>query len=242
MGELHLEVIVDRMLREFKVDASVGRPQVAYRETLTAPVLEHTYMHRKQTGGLGQFAVITASIEPLGPGEEFEFINEVRGGAIPREYIPAVEAGVREALTTGVLAGFATVGVRVILNDGRQHDVDSSEMAFKIAGVAWFREAALKASPVLLEPVMGTEVVVPERHLGDVVGDINSRRGRVLATEQRGANQVVNATVPLAEMFGYATDLRSRTQGRATYTMQFDSYQQVPVSVQETIVSRVRGI
>ena len=242
MGELHLEVIVDRMLREFKVDASVGRPQVAYRETLTAPVLEHTYMHRKQTGGLGQFAVITASIEPLGPGEDFEFIDQVRGGAIPREYIPAVEQGVREALTTGVLAGFATVGVRVILNDGRQHEVDSSEMAFKIAAVAWFREAAHKASPVLLEPVMGTEVVVPERFLGDVVGDINSRRGRVLATEQRGANQVVNAAVPLAEMFGYATDLRSRTQGRATYTMQFDSYQQVPVSVQETIVSRVRGI
>ncbi len=242
MGELHLEVIVDRMLREFKVDASVGRPQVAYRETLTAPVLQHTYMHRKQTGGLGQFAVICASIEPLGAGEDFEFVNEVSGGAIPKEYVPAVEAGIREALTTGVLAGFATVGVRVILNDGKYHDVDSSEMAFKIAAVAWFREAAHKASPVLLEPVMATEVVVPERFLGDVVGDINSRRGRVLATEQRGANQVVNATVPLAEMFGYATDLRSRTQGRATYTMQFDSYQQVPVSVQETIISRVRGV
>ena len=242
MGELHLEVIVDRMLREFKVDASVGRPQVAYRETLTAPVLEHTYMHRKQTGGLGQFAVITASIEPLGTGEDFEFVNEVSGGSIPKEYVPSVEAGIREALTTGVLAGFATVGVRVILNDGKYHDVDSSEMAFKIAAVAWFREAAHKASPVLLEPVMATEVVVPERFLGDVVGDINSRRGRVLATEQRSANQVVNATVPLAEMFGYATDLRSRTQGRATYTMQFDSYQQVPVSVQETIISRVRGV
>ncbi|MCY3952953.1 MAG: elongation factor G [bacterium] len=242
MGELHLEVIVDRMLREFKVDASVGRPQVAYRETLTAPVLEHTYMHRKQTGGLGQFAVICASIEPLGAGEDFEFVNEVSGGAIPKEYVPSVEAGIREALTTGVLAGFATVGVRVILNDGKYHDVDSSEMAFKIAAVAWFREAAHKASPVLLEPVMATEVVVPERFLGDVVGDINSRRGRVLATEQRSANQVVNATVPLAEMFGYATDLRSRTQGRATYTMQFDSYQQVPVSVQETIISRVRGV
>ena len=242
MGELHLEVIVDRMLREFKVDASVGRPQVAYRETLTAPVLGHTYIHRKQTGGLGQFAVISASIEPLGAGEDFEFVNEVSGGAIPKEYVPAVEAGIREALTTGVLAGFATVGVRVILNDGKHHDVDSSEMAFKIAAVAWFREAAHKASPVLLEPVMATEVVVPERFLGDVVGDINSRRGRVLATEQRGANQVVNATVPLAEMFGYATDLRSRTQGRATYTMQFDSYQQVPVSVQETIISRVRGV
>ena len=242
MGELHLEVIVDRMLREFKVGASVGRPQVAYRETLTAPVVEHTYMHRKQTGGLGQFAVICASIEPLGSGEEFEFVNGVKGGAIPRDYIPAVESGIREALTTGVLAGFATVGVRVILNDGKYHEVDSSEMAFKVAAVSWFREAAHKASPVLLEPVMASEVVVPERFLGDVVGDINSRRGRVLATEQRGANQVVNSTVPLAEMFGYATDLRSRTQGRATYTMQFDSYQQVPVSVQETIISRVRGV
>jgi elongation factor G len=242
MGELHLEVIVDRMLREFKVDAAVGRPQVAYRETLAAPVIEHTYTHRKQTGGLGQFAVISASIEPLGPGEEFEFVDEVKGGAIPREYIPAVEQGVREALTSGILAGFATVGVRVTLNDGRHHDVDSSEMAFKIAAVAWFREAALKASPVLLEPVMATEVVAPDRFLGDVVGDVNSRRGRVLGTEQRGTNQVVNATVPLAEMFGYATDLRSRTQGRATYTMQFDSYQRVPVSVQEEIVSRVRGV
>ena len=242
MGELHLEVIVDRMLREFKVGATVGRPQVAYRETLAAPVIEHTYMHRKQTGGLGQFAVICASIEPLGPGEEFEFVNEVTGGSIPREYIPAVEQGVREALTTGVLAGFATVGVRVTLNDGKYHDVDSSEMAFKIAAVSWFREAAHKASPVLLEPVMATEVVVPERFVGDVVGDVNSRRGRVLATEQRGPNQVVNATVPLAEMFGYATDLRSRTQGRATYTMQFDSYQRVPVSVQETVVAGVRGL
>jgi len=242
MGELHLEVIVDRMLREFKVGATVGRPQVAYRETLTAPVLNHTYMHRKQTGGLGQFAVICASIEPLGSGEDFEFVDEVRGGAIPKEYIPAVESGIRGALTTGVLAGFATVGVRVILNDGKYHDVDSSEMAFKVAAVSWFREAAHKASPVLLEPVMATEVVVPEQFLGDVVGDINSRRGRVLATEQRGRNQVVNSTVPLAEMFGYATDLRSRTQGRATYTMQFDSYQQVPVSVQETIISRVRGV
>ncbi len=242
MGELHLEVIVDRMLREFKVDASVGRPQVAYRETLTAPVIEHTYIHRKQTGGLGQFAVICASIEPLGPGEDFEFVNEVRGGSIPKDYIPAVEEGIREALTNGVLAGFATVGVRVILNDGKYHEVDSSEMAFKIAAVSWYREAAHKASPVVLEPVMAIEVVAPEGFLGEVVGDLNSRRGRVLATEQRGANQVVSATVPLAEMFGYATDLRSRTQGRATYTMQFDSYQRVPPVVQETVVSRVRGV
>ena len=160
MGELHLEVIVDRMLREFKVDAAVGRPQVAYRETLATPVDKYTYVHRKQTGGLGQFAVITASIEPLGPGEDFEFTSEVSGGAIPREFIPAVEQGIREALTAGALAGYPTVGIRVVLNDGRHHDVDSSEMAFKIAAVAWFREAALKASPVLLEPVMATEVVV----------------------------------------------------------------------------------
>ena len=242
MGELHLEVIVDRMLREFKVDASVGRPQVAYRETLTAPVIKHTYVHRKQTGGLGQFAVVTASIEPLGPGESFEFVSEVRGGAIPREFIPAVEAGITESLTAGVLAGYPTVGVRVVLTDGKHHDVDSSEIAFKVAAAHWFREAAPKAAPVILEPVMATEVVVPERFLGEVVGDINSRRGRVLGTERRGANQVVNAAVPLAEMFGYATDLRSRTQGRATYTMQFDSYQRAPMSVQEEIVSRVRGV
>ena len=241
MGELHLEVIVDRMLREFKVDASVGRPQVAYRETLTAPI-RYTYVHRKQTGGLGQFAVVTALIEPLGAGEDFEFVSRVSGGAIPREFIPAVEAGITESLTAGVLAGFPTVGIRVVLVDGRHHDVDSSEMAFKVAAAAWFREAAPKAAPVLLEPVMATEVVTPEGHLGDVVGDINSRRGRVLGTERRGASQVVNATVPLAEMFGYATDLRSRTQGRATYTMQFDSYQRAPVSVQEEIVSRVRGV
>ncbi len=241
MGELHLEVIVDRMLREFKVDASVGRPQVAYRETLTAPI-RYTYVHRKQTGGLGQFAVVTALIEPLGAGEDFEFVSKVSGGAIPREFIPAVEAGITEALTAGVLAGFPTVGIRVVLVDGRHHDVDSSEMAFKVAAAAWFREAAPKAAPVLLEPVMATEVVTPEGFLGEVVGDINSRRGRVLGTERRGASQVVNATVPLAEMFGYATDLRSRTQGRATYTMQFDSYQRAPVSVQEEIVSRVRGV
>ena len=242
MGELHLEVIVDRMLREFKVDASVGRPQVAYRETLTAPVIRHTYVHRKQTGGLGQFAVVTASIEPLGPGESFEFVSEITGGSIPREYIPAVEAGITGALTAGVLAGYPTVGVRVVLNDGKHHDVDSSEIAFKVAAAHWFREAAPKAAPAILEPVMATEVVVPERFLGEVVGDINSRRGRVLGTERRGANQVVNAAVPLAEMFGYATDLRSRTQGRATFTMQFDSYQRAPMSVQEEIVSRVRGV
>ena len=242
MGELHLEVIVDRMLREFKVDASVGRPQVAYRETLTAPVIGHTYVHRKQTGGLGQYAVVTASIEPLGPGESFEFVSEVRGGAIPREFIPAVEAGITESLTAGVLAGYPTTGVRVVLTDGKHHDVDSSEIAFKVAAAHWFREAAPKAAPVILEPVMATEVVVPERFLGEVVGDINSRRGRVRRTERRGANQVVNAAVPLAEMFGYATDLRSRTQGRATYTMQFDSYQRAPMSVQEEIVSRVRGV
>ncbi len=242
MGELHLEVIIDRMLREFKVDAGVGKPQVAYRETFMSPVLGHTYVHKKQTGGLGQFAVITASLEPLDAGSEFEFENRVRGGAIPKEYIPAVERGFAEALTAGPIAGFPAVGVRVVLTDGRHHEVDSSELAFKLAAVAWMREAATKASPVLLEPLMLVEVVTPEPYLGDVVGDLNSRRGRVLGTELRGSAQVVSALVPLAQMFGYATRLRSRTQGRASHTMQFDSYKTMPSAVQEEIVSQIRGI
>ena len=242
MGELHLEVIVDRMLREFKVDANVGRPQVAYRETFTNSVLEHTYIHKKQTGGLGQFAVITASLEPLDPSSEFEFENKIRGGVIPKEFIPAVEKGIAEALTAGPLAGFPAVGVRVVLLDGKHHDVDSSEMAFKLAAAAWLREAAAKAAPVLLEPIMSVEVVTPDNHLGDVVGDLSSRRGRVLGTELRGSSQVVSATVPLAEMFGYATSLRSRTQGRASYTMQFDSHKGTPPGVQEEVVSQIRGV
>ena len=240
MGELHLEVLVDRMRREFKVEASVGKPQVAYRETITAAVVEHTYTHKKQTGGTGQFAVISATIEP-NPGNHYEFESNITGGSIPKEYIKPVDQGVQEAMSNGVLAGFPTVDIKVILEDGKTHDVDSSEMAFKIAGNAWFREVVRKAKPTLLEPVMGVEVVTPDDYLGDVVGDVNSRRGQVQGTEQRGKNQVVNALVPLSEMFGYSTDLRSRTQGRATYTMQFDSYQPTPANVQEEIVARVRG-
>ncbi len=240
MGELHLEVLVDRMMREFRVEASVGKPQVAYRETITRPVLDYTYTHKKQTGGSGQFAVISATLEP-NPGGSYEFESTVTGGAIPKEYIKPVGEGIREAMSNGVLAGFPTVDIKVTLNDGKVHDVDSSEMAFKIAGNAWFREVAPRARPTLLEPVMAVEIVTPDNHLGDVVGDVNSRRGRVQGTEQRGNNQVVNALVPLSEMFGYSTDLRSRTQGRATYTMQFDSYQPTPANVQEEIVARVRG-
>ncbi len=240
MGELHLEVLVDRMMREFKVEATVGKPQVAYRETITQTLSDYTYTHKKQTGGTGQFAVISATLEP-NPGKGYEFESKVTGGSIPKEYIKPVGEGVRDAMSNGVLAGFPTVDIKVTLEDGKTHDVDSSEMAFKIAGNAWFREVARKAKPVLLEPMMGVEVVTPDDYLGDVVGDINSRRGQVQGTEQRGNNQVVNALVPLSEMFGYSTDLRSRTQGRATYTMQFDSYQPTPASVQEEIVARVRG-
>ncbi len=241
MGELHLEVLVDRMLREFKVDANVGKPQVAYRETITQAVREHTYTHKKQTGGSGQFAVITATLEPNETGKGYEFVSQVTGGSIPKEYIGPVDNGIKESLTSGVLAGFSMVDIKVTLTDGKTHEVDSSEMAFKIAGTMWFKEAAVRARPVLMEPIMAVDVVTPDDYLGDVMGDLNSRRGQVQGTEQRGKNQVVSALVPLAEMFGYATDLRSRTQGRATYTMQFHAYQQTPASVQEEIVSRVRG-
>ena len=242
MGELHLEVLVDRMLREFRVDANVGKPQVAYRETITKTVADLRYTHKKQTGGSGQFAEIVASLEPhADPDETYHFEDNVRGGRIPKEYIPAVDQGIQAAMTTGNLAGYTVLGIKVSLNDGKAHDVDSSEMAFKIAAQAWFREAIGRAGPVLLEPVMAVEVVTPEDYMGDVVGDLNSRRGRVGQLEARGNNQVVTAQVPLSEMFGYATDLRSRTQGRATYTMQFDSYQQTPASVQEEIVKRFRG-
>ena len=242
MGELHLEVLVDRMMREFKVEATVGKPQVAYRETITQPVIDHTYTHKKQTGGTGQFAVIQATMEPYTDGEEeYAFESQITGGAIPKEYIKPVDDGIKDAMSNGVLAGFPTVNIKVTLTDGKTHDVDSSEMAFKIAGNAWFREVAPRCKPTLLEPMMAVEVVTPDDYLGDVVGDMNSRRGQVQGTEQRGQNQVVNALVPLSEMFGYSTDLRSRTQGRATYTMQFDSYQPTPASVQEEIVARVRG-
>ena len=241
MGELHLEVLVDRMMREFKVEANVGKPQVAYRETLTKPIDGHMYQHKKQTGGSGQYAKIVLNIEPSGPGGGYEFTDNISGGRIPKEYIPSVDAGIQDAMTTGVLAGFPMVDVHVALDDGDYHDVDSSEMAFKIAGTMGFKEAARKAKPILLEPIMAVEVVTPEDYMGDVIGDLNSRRGKVGQMEQRGNNQVVSAEVPLSEMFGYSTDLRSKTQGRANYTMQFHSYQPTPKAVQEEIVARVTG-
>ena len=242
MGELHLEVLVDRMLREFRVDANVGRPQVAYRETITKTDDNLRYSNKKQNGGSGQFAEIVATLEPhADPDETYRFEDNVKGGRIPKEYIPAVNQGIQAAMTNGVLAGYNVLGIKVSLNDGKSHDVDSSEMAFKIAAQAWFRDAIVRAGPVLLEPVMAVEVVTPDNYMGDVVGDLNSRRGRVGQMEARGNNQVITAQVPLAEMFGYATDLRSRTQGRATYTMQFDSYQKTPAFVQEEIVKRFRG-
>ena len=240
MGELHLEVLVDRMLREFNVDASVGKPQVAYRETITKEV-STTYTHKKQTGGSGQFAEVEIDVRPAKPGEGYTFEDNISGGRIPKEYIPAVNAGIKEAMTSGVLAGFPVVDIEVELNDGKFHDVDSSDMAFKIAGTMAFKEAARKAKPALLEPIMAVEVVTPDDYLGGVVGDLNSRRGQVQGTEQRGNNQVVNALVPLSEMFGYVGDLRTMSSGRANYTMQFDSYQQMPANVQEEVVTRLRG-
>jgi len=241
MGELHLEVLVDRMLREFTVDATVGKPQVAYRETISKDVHKDEERYVRQTGGRGQYAHVVIDLEPTGPGGGYEFIDKIRGGDIPKEYIPAVDAGIQEALQGGVLAGYPTVDVRATLIDGTYHEVDSSEMAFRIAGSMAVKQAAKKASPVLLEPIMAVEVVTPEDYMGDVIGDLSSRRGKVEGMEQRGASQVIRAQVPLAEMFGYATDLRSRTQGRATYTMQFHSYQQVPESISREIVARVRG-
>ncbi len=241
MGELHLEVLVDRMLREFKVDATVGKPQVAYRETITKLVKKYTYTHKKQTGGSGQFAEVTIDLEPTGPGGGYEFIDKITGGRIPKEYIGSIDAGIQGSLDAGVLAGYPTVDVRATLTDGKYHDVDSSEMAFKIAGSMVFKEAARQAKPVLLEPIFSVEVVTPEEYMGDVIGDLNSRRGQVGGMTQRGSAQVVEALVPLSEMFGYVGDLRSRTQGRASYTMQFDSYQETPKSVQEEIVAHVRG-
>ncbi len=241
MGELHLEVLIDRMLREFRVDATVGKPQVAYRETISNVVEKDTYTHKKQTGGSGQFAEVTISMEPNEPGGGYEFVDKITGGRIPKEYIPSVSHGIAEAMTTGVLAGFQTVDVKVTLLDGKYHDVDSSEMAFKIAGNMVFKQTARKAKPVLLEPIMAVEVVTPEDYMGDVIGDLNSRRGKVGQMEARGLNQVVSAEVPLSEMFAYSNDLRSKTQGRATYTMQFHNYQQTPGNVQEEIVQRIRG-
>jgi elongation factor G len=240
MGELHLEILVDRMQREFSVDATVGKPQVAYRETVTKTVDTVEYRHIKQSGGSGQFAVVKITVEP-NPGKGYEFVDDITGGRIPREFIQPTNQGIQAALDNGVLAGYPTVDVKVSLVDGQYHDVDSNEMAFKIAGQMAFKKAAAMARPVLLEPIMAVEVVTPENYMGDVIGDLSSRRGRIEGMEANGNFQNVKAQVPLSEMFGYSTDLRSRTQGRATYTMQFHSYQQVPEAISQEIVKRVRG-
>ncbi len=240
MGELHLEIIVDRLMREFKVEANVGKPQVAYRETISKKVkVEGKFV--RQSGGRGQYGHVWLEVEPQEPGKGYEFVDAIKGGVVPREYIPAVDKGIQEATESGVLAGFPVVDVKVTLIDGSYHEVDSSEMAFKIAGSMGFKEGCAKASPVLLEPIMSVEVVVPEEYMGEVIGDLNSRRGRIMGMENRAGAQVVASMVPLAQMFGYATDLRSATQGRATYTMTFDHYEQVPKSVAEEIVAKVKG-
>ena len=240
MGELHLEIIVDRLMREFKVEANVGKPQVAYRETVTKKVkVEGKFV--RQSGGRGQYGHVWLEVEPQEPGKGYEFVDAIKGGVVPREYIPAVDKGIREAMDVGVLAGYPVVDFKVTLIDGSYHEVDSSEMAFKIAGSMGFKEGCAKAGPVLLEPIMSVEVVVPEEYMGDVIGDLNSRRGRIMGMENRAGAQVVSSMVPLAQMFGYATDLRSATQGRATYTMTFDHYEQIPKSVAEEIIAKVKG-
>src|SRR3712207_59372 len=240
MGELHLEILVDRMRREFKVEANVGRPQVSYRETIkgTAQKIEGKFV--RQTGGSGQYGVVYIDIEPA-PGEGFEFINKIKGGAIPTEFIPAVEKGVEEALESGVKAGYPLVDVRVTLTDGKYHETDSSEIAFKVAGSLAFQEAAKRAKPILLEPIFAVEVVTPEDYLGDVIGDLSRRRGQVQGQERRGNALAVSARVPLSEMFGYATDVRSNSQGRATYTMQFDGYEEVPPNIAEKVIGERSG-
>ena len=240
MGELHLEVLVDRMMREYKVDANVGRPQVSYRETVRGTAEKVEGRHVRQTGGSGQYGIVYINIEPA-PGEGFDFVNKIKGGSIPTEFIPAIEKGVEESLANGVRAGYPMVDVRVTLVDGKFHDTDSSEIAFKIAGSLAFKEAARRAKPVLLEPIFAVEVVTPEEYMGDVIGDLNRRRGRVHGMEPRGNAQVVTAHVPLSEMFGYATDVRSMSQGRATYTMQFDKYEEVPPNIAEKVVEGRTG-
>ncbi len=243
MGELHLDILVDRMKREFKVEANVGKPQVAYRETIRRAVEKYDYTHKKQTGGSGQFAKVQVTIEPLdtADGELYEFSNAVTGGRVPREYIPSVDAGIQDAMQYGVLAGYPLVGIKATLVDGAYHDVDSSEMAFKIAGSMALKEAVRKADPVLLEPMMAVEVRTPEDYMGDVIGDINSRRGQIQGMEDITGAKVVRGLVPLSEMFGYVGDLRSKTQGRASFSMEFDSYAEVPKSVAEEIIAKTRG-
>jgi elongation factor G len=243
MGELHLEVLVNRMKSDFKVEANIGKPQVAYRETITKTVEKLDYTHKKQTGGSGQFAKVIIKLEPLqtGDGALYEFESKVSGGRVPREYIPSVDAGAQDAMQYGVIAGYPLVGVKLTLLDGAYHEVDSSEMAFKIAGSIALKEAARKASPVLLEPLMAVEVTTPEDYMGDVIGDLNSRRGHIQAMEERAGARVVKATVPLSEMFGYVGDLRSKTQGRANYSMVFDSYSEVPTNVAKEIIAKATG-
>ncbi len=243
MGELHLDILVDRMKREFNVEANVGKPQVAYRETIRKAVEKYDYTHKKQTGGSGQFAKVQITLEPLEVTAEtsYEFVNAVTGGRVPREYIPSVDAGIQDAMQVGVLAGYPTVGVKATLVDGASHDVDSSEMAFKIAGSMAYKEAARKASPVLLEPLMAVEVRTPEEYMGDVIGDLNSRRGQIQSMDDATGVKVVTAKVPLSEMFGYVGDLRSKTSGRAVYSMSFDSYAEVPKAVADEIVQKSKG-
>jgi elongation factor G len=240
MGELHLEIIIDRMMREFSVQANVGKPQVAYRETIRKPSQAEGKFIR-QTGGRGQYGHVKIRLEPQAPGKGYEFVNDIVGGVVPKEYIKPVDAGMQEAMEGGVLAGYPMVDIKAILYDGSYHEVDSNEMAFKIAGSMAFKEAARKATPVLLEPVMSVEVVVPEDFMGTIVGDLNSRRGRIEGMEHRAGSQVIRAMVPLAEMFGYATHMRSLTQGRATYTMHFARYEEAPRSVAEEIIAKVQG-
>jgi elongation factor G len=238
MGELHLEIIVDRLLREFKVEANVGKPQVAYRETAGKAVMGVDGKFVRQTGGRGQYGHVVLNLEPQAPGAGYEFVNKIVGGSIPKEYIPSVDKGIQDAMQTGVLAGYPIVDVKITLVEGSYHEVDSSEMAFKIAGSMGFKEALRKSGPVLLEPMMAVEVVTPEDFMGDVMGDLSSRRGHIEGMEPRGNAQVIRAKVPLSQMFGYATDLRSSTQGRAAYTMQFKAYEQVPRSIADEIVSK----
>jgi elongation factor G len=244
MGELHLDILVDRMRREFSVEANIGKPQVAYRETIRQAAVKVDYTHKKQTGGSGQYAKVLVTLEPLdltSDGPTYEFVNAVTGGRIPKEFIPSVDAGAQDAMQYGVLAGYPMVGLKLTLMDGQYHEVDSSEMAFKIAGSMVLKEAARRANPVLLEPMMAVEVVTPEENMGDVIGDLNSRRGTIQAMEERGGARVVRALVPLSEMFGYVGDLRSKTQGRASYTMQFDSYAEVPQNVAKEIIAKATG-
>ncbi|WP_433210935.1 elongation factor G [Dactylosporangium sp. CS-047395] len=244
MGELHLDILVDRMRREFNVEANIGKPQVAYRETIKAVAEKVEYTHKKQTGGSGQYARVIIKLEPLetsADGPTYEFVNAVTGGRIPKEFIPSVDAGAQDAMQYGVLAGFPLVGIKLTLLDGQYHEVDSSEMAFKIAGSMVLKDAARRANPVLLEPLMAVEVTTPEENMGDVIGDLNSRRGTIQAMEERGGARVVRATVPLSEMFGYVGDLRSKTQGRASYSMQFDSYAEVPANVAKEIIAKATG-